>query len=136
MKPNLKSYSAFVGGLRRDFNSIKKVLPAGDLLNELQTKVRLKDRQLQDIISLKLNEQIRKSADEMLDWNEQINFLDYQTRVDSLRLRRSDKELNYRPEAIPLVTFERLYWLYKGEMWLDELENLRVLVKSKCQKAE
>ena len=136
MKPNLKSYAGFIGGLRRDFNWIKKIFPSGDLLNELQTKVRLKDRQLQDIISLKLNEQIRKTADEMLDWNEQINFLDYQTRVDSLRLRRSDIELNYRPEAIPLMTFDRLYWLYKGEMWLDELENLRVLVKSKCQKAE
>lgn len=136
MKPNLKSYSGFIGGLRRDFNWFKKVSPSGDLQNELQTKVRLKDRQLQDMISLKLNEQIRRTAEEMLDWNEQINFLDYQTRVDSLRIRRSDKELNYRPEAIPLMTFDRLYWLYKGEMWLDELENLRVLVKSKCQKTE
>lgn len=136
MKPNLKSYSGFIGGLRRDFNWYKKVSTSGDLQTELQTKVSLKDRQLQDMISLKLNEQIRKTADEMLDWYEQINFLDYQTRVDSLRIRRSDKELNYRPEAIPLMTFDRLYWLYKGEMWLDELENLRVLVKSKCQKAE
>ncbi len=136
MKTNLKSYSGFIGGIRRDMDWFKKVGSSGELMNDIQTKVRLKDQQLQDIISLKLNDEIRKTADEMLDWNEQINFLDYQTRVDSLRIRRSDKELNYRPEAIPLMTFDRLYWLYKGEMWLDELENLRVLVKSKCQKSE
>ena len=136
MKTNLKSYSGFIGGIRRDMNWFKKVGTSGDLMTDFQTKVKFKDKQLQDIISLKLNDQIRKTADEMLDWNEQINFLDYQTRVDSLRIRRSDKELNYRPEAIPLMTFDRLYWLYKGEMWLDELESLRVLVKSKCQKSE
>ncbi len=136
MKPTLKNYSAFIGGLRRDMNWLSNLASSGSLLSDIQTKVTLKDKQLQDMISLKLNDQIRKTANEMLDWNEQINFLDYQTRVDSLRIRRSDKELNYRPEAIPLMTFDRLYWLYKGEMWLDELENLRVLVKSKCQKSE
>lgn len=136
MKPNLKNYSGFIGGLRRDMRWYKNLASSGEVTNDFQTKVDLKDRQLQDMISLKLNDQIRKTADEMLDWNEQINFLDYQTRVDSLRIRRSDKELNYRPEAIPLMTFDRLYWLYKGEMWLDELENIRVLVKSKCQKSE
>ena len=135
-KPYLKNYSTFIGGLRRDMKWIKKVGARGTLMSDIQTKVTMKDRQLQNIISLKLREQIRKTAEEMLDWNEQINFLDYQTRVDSLRIRRSDKELNYRPEPIPLITFDRLYWIYKGEMWLDELENLRVLVKSKCQKTQ
>lgn len=136
MKPNLKSLSSFIGGLRRDTHWLKDLISSGDLLSELEIIAKQKDQQLQDMIALKLKNQIRKAANEMLDWNEQISFLDYQTRVDSLRLKRSDKELNYRPEAIPLMTFDRLYWLYKGEMWLDELENLRVLVKSKCQKSE
>ncbi len=136
MKPNLKNYSMFIGGLRRDMAWFKSIGSSGALMSDLQTKVSQKDKQLQDIISLKLTEQMRKTANDMLDWNEQVNFLDYQTRVDSLRIRRTDKELNYRPEAIPLITFDRLYWLYKGEMWLDELENLRVLVKSKCQVTE
>lgn len=135
-KPFLKNYSTFIGGLRRDMKWIKKVGSSGAMMSDIQAKVTAKDRQLQDIVSLKLRDQIRKTAEEMLDWNEQINFLDYQTRVDSLRIRRSDKELNYRPEPIPLITFDRLYWIYKGEMWLDELENLRVLVKSKCQKSQ
>ena len=135
-KPQLKNYSTFIGGLRLDLEWLKEVGLEGSLLNDLQTKVKLKDRQLQDILSLRIRDEVRKSAEDLLDWNEQVNFLDYQTRVDSLRIRRSDKELNYRPEPIPLITFDRLYWLYKGEVWLDEIENLRVLVKSNCQKSQ
>lgn len=134
MKPSLKNNSSLITGLRRDMRWFRSEASSGELRTEISNKAKFKDQQLQDIISLKLKEHIRTTANEMLDWSEQINFLDYQTRVDSLRIRRSDKELNYRPEAIPLMTFDRLYWLYKGEMWLDELENLRVLVKSKCQK--
>lgn len=136
MKPNLKNYSMFIGGLRRDFQWFNQWAASGDFLTDIRARVNLKDKQLQDVIALKLNDQIRKTANEMLDWNEQVSFLDYQTKVDSLRLKRSDKELNYRPEAIPLITFDHLYWLYKGEMWLDELENLRVLVESKCEKTD
>ena len=135
-RPALKNYSAFIGGLRQDLQWAKKKGTNGQLMEDLQTKVALKDRQMQDILSLKIRDQLRKSSDELLDWNEQVNFLEYQTRVDSLRIRRSDKELNYRPETIPLITFDRLYWSYKGEVWLDEIENLRVLVTSRCQKAQ
>jgi hypothetical protein len=135
-RPALKNYSAFIGGLRQDFQWLKKKATNGQLMEDLQTKVALQDKQMQDILSLKIRDQLRKSSNDLLDWNEQVNFLDYQTRVDSLRIRRSDKELNYRPEAIPLITFDRLYWLYKGEVWLDEIENLRVLVTSRCQKTK
>ena len=135
-KPQLKNYSTFIGGLRLDLDWVKESGGGGSLFADLQSKVKLKDRQLQDVLSLKTREEVRRSADDLLDWSEQVNFLDYQTRVDSLRVRRSDAELNYRPEPIPLITFDRLYWLYKGEVWLDEIENLRVLVKSKCQQTQ
>lgn len=135
MKPDLKNDSMFIGGLRKDFVWYEKIAGSVPLTKDLKAKVQAKDKQLQDVISAKLNEVVRKTADDLLDWSEQVNFLDYQSRVDSLKIKRSEAELNYKPESIPLMTFDRLYWLYKGEMWIDELENFRVLVKSQCQRS-
>ncbi|MCC6276483.1 MAG: hypothetical protein IT289_01060 [Oligoflexia bacterium] len=78
---------------------------------------------------------IKKSRDvgnQLIDWQEQVNFLDYQTRLDSLRVTRPGTQLNYRVEEIPHLTFEKIYWTNTGEHWMDEMETYKVFVESRC----
>lgn len=98
----------------------------------LNKKYNLKIKYLDASLDFSMILQLRKVANELLDWNEQISFLDYQTRIDSLRIQRPMAEVNYKPEEIPHMSFEKVYWIFKGEFWLDELEDLQVLVQSKC----
>lgn len=98
----------------------------------LNKKYDLKIKYLDASLDFVMIQQLRKVANELLDWNEQISFLDYQTRIDSLRIQRPMSEVNYKPEEIPHMSFEKVYWIFKGEFWLDELEDLQVLVQSKC----
>jgi hypothetical protein len=74
----------------------------------------------------------REVGDKLIDWQEQINFLDFQTKLDSLRVTRPGTDLNYRVEEIPHLTFEKIFWTNTGEHWMDELETYKVFVESRC----
>ena len=94
----------------------------------------LKISEVKNRLDLMLKDKIRESANDLLDWQEQISFLDYQTRVDSLRVTRPAGEVEVKAETIPLTKFDKVYWLFKGEYWIDELESLKVFVESQCNK--
>jgi hypothetical protein len=66
-----------------------------------------------------------------LDWADQVSFLDYQSRVDGLRIQRGAQDA-YKSEEVPHMTFDRVYWTLTSEFWLDELDSLKVLVSSQC----
>lgn len=129
----LKTEASYITGLRTDRKWMNKIFSGSELTKLFEGKAVLKEKQLDDEISLMLRKEIRKVSEKLLDFNEQVNFLDYQTKVDSLKLKKNTKDVNYRPESISLVTFDRLYWKYEGELWIDEIENLRVLIKSQCE---
>ncbi len=95
----------------------------------------LKIKEILDQINFQLSNKVRVKADELLDWQEQISFLDYQARVDSLRVTRPRDEVIYKSESIPLIKFDKVYWLFTGEFWLDELEDLKVFAESQCNKS-
>jgi hypothetical protein len=80
-----------------------------------------------------LKDKIRKSADQLLDWQEQLTFLDYQTRLDSLRVIKPKSEIPYKSEEIPKYKFDKTYWRNQGEIWFDELEDYKVFVNSLCE---
>ena len=80
-----------------------------------------------------LKDKVRKSADNLLDWEEQLTFLDYQTRLDSLRVIKPKSEVPYRSEVISHSKFDKAYWTNQGEIWFDELEDYKVFVESQCE---
>ena len=129
----LKTEASYITGLRSDKKWIKKYFSDSEISKALVDKILLKEKQIDDEISIINRNELRKVAEKLLDFNEQVNFLDYQTKVDSLRLKKNKHDENYRPESISLVTFDRLYWKYEGELWIDEIENLRVLINSRCE---
>ena len=79
-----------------------------------------------------LQSKSREVANQLLDWQEQLTFLDYQTRLDSLRVIKAGDENNYKAEEIPHLSFDRIFWVNQGEFWFDELEDLKVFVESRC----
>ncbi len=80
-----------------------------------------------------LKDKVRKSANQLLDWEEQLTFLDYQTRLDRLRVIKPKSEVPYRSEEISHTKFDKSYWTAEGEIWFDELEDYKVFVESQCE---
>jgi len=103
---------------------------------ETLRKYDLKLKEVTDKLNWMLVDKTREAANTLLDWKEQLTFLDYQTRLDSLRVLRPQGEVNYKPEEIPRMSFDKMYWENSGEFWIDELENLKVFVESKCTEEE
>ncbi|MBK9294041.1 MAG: hypothetical protein IPM57_06285 [Oligoflexia bacterium] len=100
--------------------------------NEILRKYDLKIKEVTDKLNWLLLDKTRQAANTLLDWKEQLTFLDYQTRLDSLRVLRPKDEVDYKPEEIPRMTFDKMFWESSGEFWIDELENLKMFVESKC----
>ena len=95
----------------------------------------LKIKELYEKLEWMLKDKSREIAKNIVDWDEQISFLDYQARVDALRVSKTLGEKDYKTEEVPHMTFDRIFWVFKGEYWLDEIEKLKVLVNSKCSRS-
>lgn len=104
------------------------------LLKDLRFQLDAKKKELYAQLTSIFYDKSRTAADAIVDWKEQISFLDYQTRIDALRVTRAQAELDYKTDEIPHMSFERIYWIFNGEFWLDEIEHLKVQVDSQCAK--
>lgn len=89
------------------------------------------DQLLQARIDRRLESKARDSANELLDAEEQVLFLEYTSRIDQLRVRPSD-EANYKSQEISHLTFEKIFWPADGEYWWDELPDYSMLISSRC----
>lgn len=116
---------------RAQFKSFSKL----SIYTRIRREYDLKISEVYNRLDLMIKDKIRQVANELIDWQEQISFLDYQTRVDSLRVSRPNNEEEVKAEIIPLTKFDKVYWLFTGEFWIDELENLKVFVESQCHKS-
>ena len=131
----LKQNAQIITGLRLDKEWLTNNFEDATFFKYTSQLQSLKEKQIQDRFALKLKDEIRNVADKLLDYSEQISFLDYQTKVDQLKVEATQLKSNYQQQEISFMSFDRLYWDYNGELWLDELENIRVIVKSQCENA-
>ncbi len=99
-----------------------------DMVKKYDQKI----KEVNDRLNWILLDKTREVGNQLLDWDEQLVFLDYQTRLDSLRVVRPAGEVNFKAEEIPHMSFDKMYWESSGEFWIDELENYKVAVESKC----
>lgn len=90
------------------------------------------DNILQSRIDIQLEEKTRSYANELLDAEEQILFLEYTSRLDELRVRRGDDDSTYRAQDISYITFEKIYWPADGEFWWDEMPDYLMKISSRC----
>lgn len=89
------------------------------------------DNILQARVDIELEDKARYSANELLDAEEQVLFLEYTSRLDELRIRRGD-DRTYKVEDISYLTFEKIYWPADGEFWWDEMPDYKMLISSRC----
>lgn len=91
-----------------------------------------KEKQVRERIQLLLQQKTREAAEELLDVEEQVAFLDYTAKLDRLRIVQRGERRDYQSERVSYLTFDRIYWPVQEEYWLDELENFTVILKSRC----
>jgi hypothetical protein len=93
-----------------------------------------KDLELQLRLNIGLEDRVRKYALALLDAEEQINFIEYTSKMDELRIIRESENRDYNSEKVAYFQFNRFYWPVKNEFWLDEFENMKMLINSQCRK--
>jgi hypothetical protein len=72
-------------------------------------------------------------ASHLLDKIDQIKYLDFTAKLDSLRIANRYENRSYKSEEISKVSFDKLYWpLVKHEIWKDEIEGYEAIVSSRC----
>lgn len=74
-------------------------------------------------------------AEQLLDTEEQVAFLDYSARMDALRIRDQRTTRMFEPERISYVKFDKMFWPVSDEIWRDELPDYKVLVSGQCEGA-
>ncbi len=123
----------YLNSIKEEKKSLKQLSLSGFTFSkELNALYDSKIKEVYEKLDWLLADKSRVIAKEIIQWDEQISFLDYQTRVDSLRIARSFGEKDYKTEEVSHIAFDKIYWIFKGEFWLDEIEKLKVLVESKC----
>ena len=74
----------------------------------------------------------RKAAENLLDAQEQIQFLQYTSKLDALRIIKPEEDRAYKQERISHVKFKKIFWPAEKEFWFDEQDDIRVLLASRC----
>lgn len=95
----------------------------------------LKDKELQQRLYEMMDSKIPEAADQVLDVEEQIKFLDYTAKLDALRILKKGQDQEYRSEKISYIKFDKVYWPIVNEFWVDELDEYKVLIDSRCDQS-
>ncbi|MFK8137895.1 MAG: hypothetical protein AB8E15_06020 [Bdellovibrionales bacterium] len=118
-------------------------------INKISKNKFLKNSSLNKVIKQKLDEILKEQkeyiefetrdrsmaeADNLLKIRQEINFLKYSSEIERNQLN-VNKE-GYESEKPKKYKFDKLFWKSGGEFWLQEFEDYRVLVNSKCNKEE
>ncbi len=119
--------------LRTEYDEIKEFdIDAYVGFKDIMAAYASKDRELQQRLYLQIDERMNDVADLVLDVEEQVKFLDYTARLDALRVVPKGEERNYKSERISFVKFDKIYWPVVDEFWMDEIDDLKILIDSKC----
>jgi hypothetical protein len=91
-------------------------------------KVRDVNRQLKD----KLDQGIRAVAERLLDFEEQMNLLEYEIGLSIYkRIKGAPAEKEAKKDRIP-TSGPLVYYEFDGEFWNDELHDFRFFIEDRC----
>ena len=108
------------------------------LYNTLLKIYKYKLKEVGEQIDTLKNDVYPMIASVLLDAEEQINYLEYEVKMDKLRntkifLTREEKKLYEESIGEEEIQSEAVFkWPFEGEFWTDELGTFRVLVKDQC----
>lgn len=133
LNPDLMKKANYYNLLKREFSSLtesslSQLEPLKNMTSIYEGRITEYFTRLKGV----MEEPLRVAANELLDWQEQLSFLDYQSRIDSLRVTRPASEVDFKSEEISTAKFDKIFWIFNGEYWMDEIENLETRVVSRC----
>ncbi|MFH1810103.1 MAG: hypothetical protein ABIJ09_15255 [Pseudomonadota bacterium] len=94
----------------------------------------LKIKETVRALEVDLNEEAKRVADTLLDYEEQARLVDYEVALEVFkRLKAGEGSTDLPPpeEPIPVGTRD-VYYTFDGEYWNDELHDYRFRIESRC----
>lgn len=141
MNKNIQGQANLIDHIRKERRRLKKENVASKFLADILDQYEHLDKRLQMKIGFQIEKQARQVANELLGFQEGVSFLRYMSKLDSLRTIRRREWGEYTSERVPTSTFDRIYWPVRKkfgmtEYWLDEINDYKMLVSSRCQNPE
>lgn len=135
--PNVAERAAFVDALAKERDKLMTRSPSDwrddGLRDHLRALYELKTEEAKRRLDLALARYTEEIGDLLLESEEQMNILDYET-----ELAKNRRAKTKAPEVGELVidvpwTQSIQFYGFTGEYWNDELEDLRVVIEDKCE---
>jgi hypothetical protein len=89
---------------------------------------------LQTHLTDEVNQQMPSLLNHFIIAKQEMNYLTYLANLDKMREASNIK--SYEAEKIEKFKFDKLFWKNNGEFWLDELNDFRVLIDSRCKETQ
>lgn len=124
----------FINQLRDELQTVKDIDLAGysDYFKSIESDYINKEKEVSQRLYFLIDQQMPLIAEEVLDSEEQVKFLDFTAKLDALRIIRRGEDRDYKTETISFINFNSIYWPVENEFWLDEIDDYRVLLRSQC----
>lgn len=136
LNKNLQPRANLIDQIRKESATLKEYRYNDfAFFNPLLKEYDKQDKLLQLKLDQVLEDEARLAAEDLLDAEEQIQFVDYTSKLDALRVIRPGEERDYKAEYISNMTFEKVYWPIDSEMWWDEINDYRTMISSRCGKS-
>lgn len=136
---NLASLDKQYGSFVEAFNVLKEEQKSLESFKDLSIYKKtnnfynFKIKEVRSYLDSIMKDKLRVIANDILDWREQMQFLEYQTKIEDLRILKKPSQVNYQAENVSNVNFDKIYWTFKDEYWMDEIDNIKVLIDSRCE---
>jgi hypothetical protein len=102
------------------------------LLAQLTRIYDLKIQSVNRQLKTSLDESIRLVAEKLLEYEEQMNLLEYEIGLSIYkRIKGTPTQKESKEQSIPFADLE-IYYEFDGEFWNDELHNYRFFIEDRC----
>ncbi|HMQ11185.1 MAG TPA: hypothetical protein PKC21_01460 [Oligoflexia bacterium] len=104
------------------------------LMTHLSMIYSLKEKELKAEVLTVQEEALKDVSSEIIHFNEQMNILEYETRMDEFKRGQfSDTKKPVEHKKLNVINADPLHWKFDREFWIDELDLYLVKMESLCE---
>jgi len=107
---------------------------SGVLVTHLQRLYDLKVKETGRLLEEQLEQEAKRVADELLDFEEQARLVDYEVGLEVFRRVPQAARRTTVPQREKAAAFgsRQVHYIFDGEYWNDELHDYRVAIEDRC----
>ena len=112
----------------------KKAFLKDNLFEHLNRVYKLKIEQISTEISFLINNVMKNISLKLLDYEEQMNLLEYEVGLEKYKKKKnlaSDNKIKIEKLDIPYYG-NKIYYQFDNEFWNDEIHSYKLFIKNKC----